>query len=1040
MKKLLKRLCSAMVAAVMVMTMAPAAFAAGGGAQFQNGPYLLAPKTNSMVVVWESTEKVSATIAYGTDESKLCDPIKVEIDADAPDFKGSKMNLFHYKLDNLTPGTRYYYEVKLEGGATCKASFKTLSEKPDQIRLITLSDSHIFATRAELDQAIKEFDPDLLLHCGDMVEGTGAQAEQFSFWFQGKVDNDYIHSYPVVYSSGNHDQGGVYFNTYVYSIQDEEYGAEVEGDSSFNYAGLHIITMNSNPWGLFQMNSEATGQKADAATIKTIDNAMNWLKKDLATDAAKNADFRLIFMHHPVSDAYTKRYIPAVIEPGKVDLLLSGHTHSYARAVSSNPAVGAGTIYLTHQDARTYNKKGDFFYITSTPGSGVLDVKNYGATAAGQDSKVANETLVAKDKQQLSWSDISITPSTVLYNGEVTVTAKVTNNGKGLAAAVIPVVDNGTTRYLYKFEDGIVTLDPGKSATLTGTLRMETLGTHTLKLADKTVSVNVKYRPATFDYTNIRTQQGNGKTSDMNSNILHIKADVVNIGNDAGTTKGGVSELTEQYVDLDGKGAIPDHNPLMVKGIGLGWGTPYMFRMAVRETGKVTYGVCLLDDNGEFSWNDGSDDSFGIKKDQWVQYTSAFDFTTGGDSYENELHSAHVDKPAFENAPIKTWEGEPMYIGLGFKNTLQTKRNRGMYHTMLPGAVSQVRFYTSKLSENEVTAVRNNPTSAGASKNSLKIWLDFENSNIETSGSHTTEWVEATAAPTALSYNAAFAGKASITATVQTSDDGKTVKEEKSAALTSGTGKIDLTGMADAKYVRVKTAFVSDLNSTESSVPVLNEYALTAGKTKIWNTLTDWEKGTFEGAAGHQPGHVYRNYAKDFANYGTIGDVEDSSKAGFTDVANHWAKDAINYVTDKGMMNGTGSNTFSPNASTTRGMLMTVLARYAGEDTTGGATWYEKGMNWAKAKGVSDGTNPTVKITREQLVTMLYRYAGSPAANGSLDSFSDAASVNSYAANAMQWAVANGIVNGLNGKLNPQNNATRAQVAAILMRFCEMSK
>lgn len=951
------------------------------------------------------------------------------------------------------------------------------------------------------------------------------------------------------------------------SIQDEEYGAEVEGDSSFNYAGLHIITMNSNPWGLFQMNSEATGQKADAATIKTIDNAMNWLKKDLATDAAKNADFRLIFMHHPVSDAYTKRYIPAVIEPGKVDLLLSGHTHSYARAVSSNPAVGAGTIYLTHQDARTYNKKGDFFYITSTPGSGVLDVKNYGATAAGQESKVANETLVAKDKQQLSWSDISITPSTVLYNGEVTVTAKVTNNGKGLAAAVIPVVDNGTTRYLYKFEDGIVTLDPGKSATLTGTLRMEKLGTHTLKLADKTVSVNVKYRPATFDYTNIRTQQGNGKTSDMNSNILHIKADVVNIGNDAGTgtaefkvngvtvgtrqytlksgesqtaefaytfdkagkyevtignakpetvyiegsiqgmpivkdksgngnnayihgqpefgtddkgkqtlvldgkrdyieipdnggytpkdamtgmiwanlpsagtTKGGVSELTEQYVDLDGKGAIPDHNPLMVKGIGLGWGTPYMFRMAIRETGKVTYGVCLLDDNGEFSWNDGSDDSFGIKKDQWVQYTSAFDFTTGGDSYENELHSAHVDKPAFENAPIKTWEGEPMYIGLGFKNTLQTKRNRGMYHTMLPGAVSQVRFYTSKLSENEVTAVRNNPTSAGASKNSLKIWLDFENSNIETSGSHTTEWVEATAAPTALSYNAAFAGKASITATVQTSDDGKTVKEEKSAALTSGTGKIDLTGMADAKYVRVKTAFVSDLNSTESSVPVLNEYALTAGKTKIWNTLTDWEKGTFEGAAGHQPGHVYRNYAKDFANYGTIGDVEDSSKAGFTDVANHWAKDAINYVTDKGLMNGTGSNTFSPNASTTRGMLMTVLARYAGEDTAGGATWYEKGMNWAKAKGVSDGTNPTVKITREQLVTMLYRYAGSPAANGSLDSFSDAASVNSYAANAMQWAVANGIVNGLNGKLNPQNNATRAQVAAILMRFCEMSK
>ena len=169
--------------------------------------------------------------------------------------------------------------------------------------------------------------------------------------------------------------------------------------------------------------------------------------------------------------------------------------------------------------------------------------------------------------------------------------------------------------------------------------------------------------------------------------------------------------------------------------------------------------------------------------------------------------------------------------------------------------------------------------------------------------------------------------------------------------------------------------------------------------------------------------------------------AQQPTKKTFVDVEkSDWFADAVAYVTEKGLMNGTGSDTFSPNASTTRGMLMTVLARYAGEDTTGGATWYEKGMNWAKANGVSDGTNPEVNITREQLVTMLYRYAGSPKANGSLDSFSDAASVSSYAVNAMQWAVANGIVNGSNGKLNPQNNATRAEVAAILMRFCEMSK
>ncbi len=175
----------------------------------------------------------------------------------------------------------------------------------------------------------------------------------------------------------------------------------------------------------------------------------------------------------------------------------------------------------------------------------------------------------------------------------------------------------------------------------------------------------------------------------------------------------------------------------------------------------------------------------------------------------------------------------------------------------------------------------------------------------------------------------------------------------------------------------------------------------------------------------------------------TFSKIEDTkpSKNGFDDVASSdWFADAVKYVADKGLMNGTDDNQFSPNDTTTRGMLMTVLARYAGEDTTGGATWYEKGMNWAKAKGVSDGTNPNADITREQLVTMMYRYAGSPKADGKLDSFSDAASVSTYAADAMQWAVANGIVNGSNGKLNPQNNATRAEVAAILMRFCEMSK
>ena len=181
----------------------------------------------------------------------------------------------------------------------------------------------------------------------------------------------------------------------------------------------------------------------------------------------------------------------------------------------------------------------------------------------------------------------------------------------------------------------------------------------------------------------------------------------------------------------------------------------------------------------------------------------------------------------------------------------------------------------------------------------------------------------------------------------------------------------------------------------------------------------------------------------------TFSKIEDTkpSKNGFDDVASSdWFADAVKYVADKGLMNGTDDNQFSPNASTTRGMLMTVLARYAGEDTTGGATWYEKSMEWAKAKGVSDGTNPNANITREQLVTMLYRYAKTSGKDVSVGedtnilSYADATTVSEYAIPAMQWACSAGIVNGSNSKLNPQNNASRAEVATILMRFCEMSK
>ncbi len=169
--------------------------------------------------------------------------------------------------------------------------------------------------------------------------------------------------------------------------------------------------------------------------------------------------------------------------------------------------------------------------------------------------------------------------------------------------------------------------------------------------------------------------------------------------------------------------------------------------------------------------------------------------------------------------------------------------------------------------------------------------------------------------------------------------------------------------------------------------------------------------------------------------------IVDNSKS-FTDVpAASWAADAVAFATARELFSGTGGGAFTPGGDMTRAMLATVLARYEGVDTSGGSSWYEAGMAWAVSQGISDGTSPNAPITREQLATMLYRYAAAAgqdtSASGSLSAFSDGSSVSGYAREAMAWAVGSGLISGDGGALNPAGSATRAQVAAILMRFCQ---
>ena len=218
----------------------------------------------------------------------------------------------------------------------------------------------------------------------------------------------------------------------------------------------------------------------------------------------------------------------------------------------------------------------------------------------------------------------------------------------------------------------------------------------------------------------------------------------------------------------------------------------------------------------------------------------------------------------------------------------------------------------------------------------------------------------------------------------------------------------------------------ADIKEGETYTVLVDGTSVGTAEAKLGTTDSSSSMSTFQPGQGGQPSQN--------GSQATVGSFKDVPQ-------NSWFASAVQYVTSNSLMNGTSTTAFSPSATMSRGMLMTVLARYAGESTEGGTVWYEKGMNWAKNKGISDGSAPNRNITREQLAAMLYRYAGEPDGAADLSAYTDAGSVSAYAEKAVQWCVKNGILTGkTSSTLAPKATATRAECAAMLQRFASLTK
>ena len=287
-----------------------------------------------------------------------------------------------------------------------------------------------------------------------------------------------------------------------------------------------------------------------------------------------------------------------------------------------------------------------------------------------------------------------------------------------------------------------------------------------------------------------------------------------------------------------------------------------------------------------------------------------------------------------------------------------------------------------------------------------------------------------------------------------TNPNGSSVTENKAADGSTGTVKTDKNGQTEAN-AKVSNKAIEDAKKNggavtapvqveairdSSTAPTVKvELPQNSGKTEVEIPVSNANAGTV--AIIVRPDgteEILKDSipTKDGIRLTVDGSatvkIVDNAK-NFIDTQNHWAKDEINFVSARELVNGISATRYAPDATATRAQLWTILARQKDADLSGGANWYEKAQLWSKDKGISDGTNPDATITRAQMVTMLWRTMGQPAATDKV-SFADVPA-GSYYAQAVAWAVESGITQGVGGnRFDPNATCTRAQIAAFLAR------
>ena len=731
------------------------------------------------------------------------------------------------------------------------------------------------------------------------------------------------------------------------------------------------------------------------------------------------------------------------------------------------PSFEGNQMYTKIYDGTTFLPEGYKFqalFLAKELGSSEVDWRedeykdNYEVTAAefvspdAGENKPINQTITLKNKnfvfaptEKINVKGITTTDKTITYKNftlsEAYPTLGTTFN---IEKATVPDFDNEVTLDIINDLENTYTIDlpalpalesPKTYGDITYTVASQslehgyaTLGQPTVKQVDGKYQLCLTVPAVKYDQeTSIGTILVKVTTTNYNDVVLTVNLQAVNkrklgmfvsVATDPvvyGMTLGDIKLSAEA---TDGGQVIPGT---------IAWEDPLT---TVPAAGRATYRWTFTPDDTMHYLTASNTITFSVDKATPTGAPTYTAITTGGKTLADAPLTANASWPSGTVQWVDK-DGKPLPA------STQVQANTEYTWSFTPADADNYNGATGSVT---LYAVTSGGGSSSASKTSTTTNADGSVTKTEIKADGT--------------VIATTTGKDGGVSKTETKKDGSSVTENKAADGSTGTVKTDKNGQTEAKTALSNKAIEDAKKSGEAvkapvevkasrdsnTAPTVKiELPRNSGDTKVEIPVTNVKPGTVA-VLVHPDGteEILKDSipTEDGIQLTVDGNatvkIVDNSKD-FIDTRNHWAKDAIDFVSARGLVNGMSATIYAPNNSTTRAQLWTILARQNDADLSGGANWYEKAQLWSKDKGISDGTNPNGTINRAQMVTMLWRTMGQPTAGGAAN-FTDV-SADAYYASAVSWAVEHGITTGIGGgRFDPTATCTRAQIAAFLAR------